>query len=205
MSIQWNNPQRFSFGSLDAAQQALDESNPDVAYQQLMNWYGKGDPNFASTTLGRYIASQQSSLNNDYLKQSSDQQANWASQKATWDTQQASNKTTWDTQQQANLADYNQKVYLQRWLYGQAKANNDQGNMARTNAQLMDLQNNPYKVQDYQTQAWNNPDAANQLTWTKYLENSNAGQGGLANNFGLLSSAQRGANPGSFEVRRNIW
>src|SRR5690348_13215952 len=202
------------FGNLDAAQQQLYESNPSLAFQQLMGWYGRGNPNFASTTLGRYIQAQMDHMNNDYLVKSGQQQADWAGQ-----------KSAWDAQQQANLAKYNSDLAAAQQQYLNLGGQYDQATRAYNaalgnsgNGQTMlpnpmstdlwrnfqaatktynDLQANPYKVQD-----WTNPNAGNQLTWTKYLD---ANGTGLGQQFGFLTASQRGANPGAFEVRRNLW
>lgn len=212
--INWNSGGRFSFGNLDAAQQAQFESNPQLAYQMLLNWYGQGDPNFASTTLGRYIAAQESRLNNDYLAQAGQQQADFASQKAAWDAQQASNKATFDQQQQRNLADYNARLAAAKSSFDAIAARYNDPKLTYTGPDLKQqyqqamasynqLKNNPYAVQQYQAQDWTAPSP--QLTWTKYLENSPAATGGLAQQFGFLTASQRGAQPGAFEVRRNLW
>jgi hypothetical protein len=174
MAIVWSpGGQRFSFGNLDAAQQSLYEDQPGLAFQRLMQWYGQGDPNFANTTLGRYIASQQDKLSNDYLGQAAQQQADWAGQKSAYDAQLANAKSAWE---QAG---------------GSQNLNNMSG--AELYANYQKLLNNP----------WQAPGP--QLTWTRYLEQNPAGQGALAQQFGLLSANQRGANPGAFEVRRNLW
>src|SRR4051812_44994000 len=59
----------FQFGNLSPVQQSLYENKPDLAYQQLMNWWGQGQAGFENTVLGRYLGSQQNRLFNDYTSQ----------------------------------------------------------------------------------------------------------------------------------------
>ena len=56
----------FRFGPLSPVQQGLYEDKPDLAYQQLMNYWGGGRAGFENTVLGRYLASQQQRLFNNY-------------------------------------------------------------------------------------------------------------------------------------------
>lgn len=59
----------FHFGSLSPVQQSLYENQPDLAYRQLMNFWGGGAPGFENTVLGRYLSSQQQGFFNDYTNQ----------------------------------------------------------------------------------------------------------------------------------------
>lgn len=69
----WNLTGRspFSFGQLSAAQQSLYEDQPDIPYQQLMDYWGGGQAGFENTVLGRYLRSQQSSMFNRFIAQQS--------------------------------------------------------------------------------------------------------------------------------------
>jgi hypothetical protein len=58
-----------------------------------------------------------------------------------------------------------------------------------------DLRANPWKAGTYTA-----PEEA--LTWTKWLEQH---QGDAGTGFNELTAGQRGANPGAFQIRRNIW
>lgn len=62
----------FRFGSLSPVQQALYEDQPDLAYNQLMNWWGQNQPGFENTVLGRFLASQQRNLFSQYTRQAAD-------------------------------------------------------------------------------------------------------------------------------------
>ena len=59
----------FRFGSLSPVQQSLYEDQPDLAYNQLMNYWGQGSPGFENTVLGRFLASQQRGLHSQYISQ----------------------------------------------------------------------------------------------------------------------------------------
>ena len=59
----------FHFGSLSPVQQTLYENQPDLAYRQLMNWWGQGQAGFENTVLGRFLQSQQQGMFNDYTNQ----------------------------------------------------------------------------------------------------------------------------------------
>lgn len=67
----WANLGRnpFSFGNLSAAQQTLYENQPDIPYQQLMNYWGGGQAGFENTVLGRFLRSQQQSMFNNFIAQ----------------------------------------------------------------------------------------------------------------------------------------
>lgn len=219
--VNWNsNGQRFSFGNLDAAQQTLYEDNPGIAYQKLMEYYGQGNPNFASTTLGRYIAAQQSRLSNSYMSAASQQAADWATQKQAWDANAGQRSAQADAAAAALNAYAGQHYqgpavdYAGRPLStgsGPGGQYNSADSMRWTKpaAGPGNLMNDPqYKAlydqwQATQNQQWKAP--GDQLTWTKYLESNPAGMGDLANQFNELTANQRGANPGAFSVKRNLW
>jgi hypothetical protein len=222
--INWGAGQRFSFGNLDAAQQAQYEDNPNLAIQQMLQWYGQGDPNFANTTAGRYIAQRLSGLaNGDYMVAAGQNQAQIANEKATWDTQQAQNKSIWDTQQgQARTAwDAQEAQKQQAWHdeymhwtkeYERGKIGfngvPNQATMSIAQMNLKRLQANPYTKQAFTPGTYNAgtfTPSTPQLTLTRYLEQNPAATGGLAHDFGMQTAAARGAQPGAFEIRRNLW
>lgn len=70
----------FSFGPLSGLQQTLYENKPELAYQQFTDWFGAGNPAFNNTILGRWLAQQQTPLQNRFLTQ----QAADPSGKLTW-------------------------------------------------------------------------------------------------------------------------
>jgi hypothetical protein len=189
MAINWNSGgNRFSFGNLSAPEQSQFEDNPGLAFQMLQNWYGQGNPNFGATTFGRYIASQQSRLNNDYLARAGAQAARLAQDKQAW---QSRWQSQWQSQWQppANqpldwTAPNGKTYYLQTGDY-------------------YDLQGKKYTAPAYIAPAYTAPEE--QLTWTKYLEQNGVSAGDLVGQFNQLTASQRGANPGSFAVKRNLW
>lgn len=119
----WGNPQQqgqFSFGPLSGVQQSLYENQPDLAYQQFTDWFGKNNPAFNNTIMGRWLAQQQQPLNNRFI------------------AQQAANPT-------------------------------------------------------------------GGLTWTNFLEQQAGGANNLAQQFAMLPQYMRGANPGLYRNRRELW
>jgi hypothetical protein len=79
-------------------------------------------------------------------------------------------------------------------------------NWTDPNGKTYDLQTGGYydlQGQKYTAPAYTAPEE--QLTWTKYLEQNGVSAGDLAGQFNQLSANLRGANPGAFQVRRNLW
>jgi hypothetical protein len=74
--MQWANLGKFSFGNLNGVQQGLYEDNPELAMQQVLNWAGGNNPNFANTVMGRWLSSQQKSLHNNFITAQAAQLAN---------------------------------------------------------------------------------------------------------------------------------
>jgi hypothetical protein len=99
MPVNFGNGGRFSFGPLSAVDQGLFENNHDVAFQKLLDWMGNGNPNFGSTTAGRYAQQQQGIWNNRFLADQSAQTDRFAAAKGAFDTQEAQRRSAWDAQQ----------------------------------------------------------------------------------------------------------
>lgn len=58
----------FRFGPLSGIQQTLYENQQDIPYQQFTDWFGGGNAAFQNTVMGRWLNSQQSTLNNRFLQ-----------------------------------------------------------------------------------------------------------------------------------------
>lgn len=185
MTIQWNHPGgRFAFGQLDAQQQSLLENNPSLAFQKLMDYYAQGNPNFANTTLGRYMMQQQDALQNRFTTEQSAQASRIANEKSAWDADQTQQETAYQTQLRTAR---DALLTAQRTQGGQdftPLVNN-----------LNTLTNNPFVRGTFKSKE-------DPLVYTKYLEQN---QDSIPGGFGLLTAGMRGASPGAFQVRRNVW
>jgi hypothetical protein len=73
--MQWANLGNFSFGNLDAVQQGLYEDNRELGFQKVLNWVGAGRPGFENTVMGRWLASQQDTMGNDFISAQAAQMA----------------------------------------------------------------------------------------------------------------------------------
>lgn len=215
MAINWNPTGRFSFGNLSGAQQTMYEDNPALAWQQLMNYYGQGNPNFATTTLGRYIQSRMGSFNNEYMTAAGQQQADWANQKSAWDAnvgtrREAAAKALSDyaaTQpsRYGPLVDYAGRPIAGSGPGGSYDPNDS---LRWTQPGVRDLSTDPQYQQllnnyNHVGDAWQAPGP--QLTLTRYMEQNPGAAGDFARQFNMLGPSERGANPGAFQVRRNLW
>lgn len=188
--IQFGNG-NFSFGPLSGVTQGLFETNHDIAFQRFADWAGQNNFNFGGTNAGRWLQQQQGAWNNRFVDQQAQQTERFAQ-----------GKLDWDAQQKAQLAAYNaQKAQALQAMADTYRAwdgiigsPTDAARMAAREA-WGKLSDNPYKVQE-----WTAPEE--QLTWAKFLEQN---QGDITGGFNQLTGAMRGANPGAFQIRRNLW
>lgn len=65
--MNWANG--FSFGNMPTTQRDIFEDKPDLAYQQLTDWFGGGAAAFPNTVFGRFLSQQQQPLYNRFLAQ----------------------------------------------------------------------------------------------------------------------------------------
>lgn len=192
----WNRPSsRFSFGNLDAQQQSLYENNQSLAYQKLLDYYAQGNPNFASTILGRYLTQQQQQLSNRFVTEQSAQASRIAQEKQGFDTG--------ETQRQRAAWDYDDQVKRLQAAYD---TQNREGliltpamdaQLNQTRAELARLRANPITFTPGAFKSSETP-----LVFTRYLEQH---ADDLPGGFGMLTAGARGAQPGAFQVRRNVW
>ena len=223
MAINWNRPStRFSFGQLAPHETQLYEDNPSLAWQKVLDWYGQGNPNFAMTTLGRFIASKQDETVNRLTAEQAAQVArntqgriNWQTQedqrRSAWDAQQQQARSAFDTQRTQDMTNLDTAIANIQGLLrnplnfpgGEESARRlqYQQTLQGLMQQRLDAERRTFTPGTYQAGAAFAPEEG--LTLTKYLEGQDLGQ--YANQFGQLTSNQRGANPGLFRVRREIW
>lgn len=182
--IQFGNGS-FSFGPLSGVTQGLYETNHDIAFQRFLDWSGQNNVNFGGTTAGRYLQQQQGAWNNRFLTQQAQQAERLAAARQQYD---------------ALMGRYQD-------LSGQVQSwGIDNGDVANPNTdpryqgllqQRLDLWR---QLQAYGGSQYRAPEEP--LTWTKFLEQN---QGDITGGFNQLTAAMRGANPGAFQIRRNLW
>jgi hypothetical protein len=68
----------FSFGQPDAVQQSLYENNQDISYQRLLDWFGRGNPAFGNSIMGRWLTSQQGNMSNRFVDAQAQHMADYA-------------------------------------------------------------------------------------------------------------------------------
>lgn len=190
MTIIWrpNGGDRFSFGNLAPHQVQMFEDSPDLAMQKLLQWYGKDNPNFGMTTLGRYIASQMDSIQNDEMMAQAQQVADENTRRTAWQRGEDQRKAAWD-------AEYNR--LNQAWQ--DAETNYGSGNhpdVLRAKDAF-----DAFKAAGFTKGVF---DEKPGITLTSFMEN-NPKYSNLVEQFNMLPSNLRGANPGTARVRRQIW
>src|SRR4051812_25302106 len=153
MPVNFGNGGRFSFGPLSAVDQGLFENNHDVAFQKLLDWMGNGNPNFGSTTAGRYAQQQQDIWNNRFLADQSAQTDRFAAAKGAFDTQEAQRKAAWDAQQAQEHQAYQDELthWTKEYERGKIGLNGtpNQATMAIANTNLARLRATPWVAGTY--------------------------------------------------------
>lgn len=213
--VVWNmGGQRFAFGNLAPHQVQLYEDNPELAWQQLMDFYGKGNPNFAATTLGRFIASRMDEVRNRETIAQGEQVARNTANQITWQKGEDQRKAQWESMFAQRTAENNAKILaaqkrmqeIREEVTGAtgtypgvkgARVGGVEYNQLAQSIKQMQQQN-----QEKFTPGVFAPEPT--LTLTKYME-QDPNINNYVEQFNQLSSTQRGANPGIFKVRREIW
>lgn len=74
-------PHSNIFGTLTATQQQLYEDKPDIPYQLMVNWFGKGKtPAFSNSVFSQWLKNQQNALYSNFLAK----QAQYPTAGLTW-------------------------------------------------------------------------------------------------------------------------
>ena len=187
--VAWNmGGQRFAFGNLAPHQTQLYEDNPELAWQQLMDFYAKGNPNFAATTLGRFIVAQMDQVRNRETIAQGEQVARNTANKIQWQNQEDKRKSAW----QAEYNRLNQRWQDMETSYGSG----NHPDVLRAKDEF-----DAFKKAGF-TPGTFTPEPT--LTLTKFME-QDPNINNYVEQFNQLSASQRGANPGIFKVRREIW
>lgn len=204
MPIVWRpGGSRFAFGNLAPHQTQLYEDNPELAWQQLMDYYGRGNPNFAATTLGRFIASRMDEVRNRETIAQGEQVARNTAGKIQWDKQQDALEQQYKDKVIANnaaiLAAQKRQQAIRESVVGGAVHGGGGVEYDQLTADILRMQKE--NQSGFTRQAYT-PEPT--LTLTKFME-QDPNINNYVEQFNQLSSTQRGANPGIFKVRREIW